>query len=104
MEPSRITNVTETITNIVCNSAVNQNKSNLVNLTDTQWALLKDVDTILKPFMLAQELLEGEKYVTLSLVVSVIEKIRKNLKAELLNTEHSEYVTSVESTVPGFHC
>jgi hypothetical protein len=67
----------------------------LVNLTESQWALLGDIDKILKPFMLAQELLEGEKYVTLSLVVSIIEKIRKNLKEELRNTEHSEYVTSM---------
>ena len=54
-----------------------------------------DIDKILEPFMLAQELLEGEKYVTLSLVVTIIEKIRKNLKTELLKTEHSEYVTNM---------
>jgi len=71
----------------------------LVNLTEPQWALLEDIDKILKPFMLAQELLEGGKYVTLSLVVSIIEKIRRNLKTELLNTEHSEYVTSMLKTL-----
>ncbi len=75
---------------VVGNSMVNRTNRNLANLTDAQWALLEDVDKILKPFMLPQELLEGEKYVTLSLVVSIIEKIRKNLKAELLKTEHSE--------------
>ena len=80
---------------VVCNSMINRANSSLVNLTDVQWELLKDIDKILKPFMLAQELLEGEKYVTLSLVVSIIEKIRKNLKEELRNTEHSEYVTSM---------
>ena len=67
----------------------------MVDLTIEQWALLEDIDKILKPFMLAQELLEGEKYVTLSLVVTIIEKIRKNLKTELLKTEHSEYVTNM---------
>ena len=70
---------------IVCN--LNRTNRSLVDLTNGQWELLEDIDKILKPFMLAQELLEGEKYVMLSLVVSIIEKIRKNLKAELLNTE-----------------
>ena len=80
---------------LVCNLPLNRLNRSLVDLTPKQWALMEDIDKILKPFMLAQELLEGEKYVTLSLVVSIIEKIRKNLKAELLNTEHSEYVTSM---------
>ena len=51
---------------VVCNSMVNRTNRSLVNLIDAQWALLEDVGKIPKPFMLAQELLEGEKYVTLS--------------------------------------
>jgi hypothetical protein len=67
---------------LVCNLPLNRTNRSLVNLTESQWALLGDIDKILKPFMLAQELLEGEKYVTLSLVVTIIEKIRRNLKTE----------------------
>ncbi len=38
---------------VVCNSMINRANSSLVNLTDGQWELLKDVDKILKPLMLA---------------------------------------------------
>ena len=86
---------------VVCHMPTNLTNRSLVNLTDEQWALLKDIVKILKPFMLAQELLEGEKYVTLSLVVTIIEKIRRNLKTELLNTEHSEYVSSMLKVLYG---
>jgi hypothetical protein len=85
--------------NYICQ--LNRTNRSLVDLTVEQWALLEDIDKILKPFMLAQELLEGEKYVTLSLVVTIIEKIRRNLKTELQNTEHSEYVTSTLKVLYG---
>jgi len=74
---------------VVCNSDPD---SVLVNLTEEQWALLKDIVKILEPFMLAQELMEGEKYVTLSLVPTVIERVRSNLREASLRTDHSEYV------------
>ena len=74
---------------VVCNSDPD---SVLVNLTEEQWALLKDIVKILEPFMLAQQLMEGEKYVTLSLVPTVIERVRNNLRVASLRTDHSEYV------------
>ncbi len=47
---------------------------------------------ILEPPMLAQKLLEGETYVTLSLVVSIIEGLRKQLARAASNVDNSAYV------------
>ena len=54
---------------------------NEYNLNPDHWSIVSDVVTLLKPFMLAQNLLEGEKYVTASLVPPIIAKIRSNLVA-----------------------
>jgi hypothetical protein len=48
-------------------------------LSESQWRKVKEVVTLLKPFMHAQKLLEGEKYVTASLVPPIISKIRSSL-------------------------
>ena len=45
--------------------------------------------------MLAQKLLEGEKYVTISLVPSVIEGLRMALKAAVNDPTNNEYVSSM---------
>jgi hypothetical protein len=47
------------------------------NLTDSQWCIVCDLHNLLKPFMIAQKLLEGQIYVTISLVPYIIYKIRK---------------------------
>ena len=49
------------------------------NLTDFQWLIVTDLHILLKPFMIAQRLLEGEAYVTISLVPYMVYKIRKGL-------------------------
>ena len=71
----------------------------LTNLNDAQWKLLGDIVIILEPFMLAQKLLEGETYVTLSLVVSIIEGLRKQLHRAASNVDNSAYVQSMLSVL-----
>jgi hypothetical protein len=49
--------------------ALLENEGDLAcNLTDLQWLIVTDLHTLLKPFIIAQRLLEGEAYVTVSLV------------------------------------
>jgi len=50
-------------------------------LTEAQWTVVKDMSALLKPFMVAQRLLEGEAYVTISLIPYMLYKIRKGLMA-----------------------
>jgi hypothetical protein len=38
------------------------------HLTNSQWLIVYDLHILLKPFMIAQKLMEGEAYVTISLV------------------------------------
>jgi len=38
------------------------------NLTESQWLNVTDLHILLKPFMIAQKLLEGQAYVTICLV------------------------------------
>jgi hypothetical protein len=60
------------------------------NLSAAQWNLLKQIEVTLEPFMLAQQILEGEKYVTLSLVPRIIVVIRKRLIAARDGGEEEE--------------
>jgi hypothetical protein len=46
---------------------------------ETDWKVIMQVHELLKPFKDAQKLLEGEKYVTLSLLPSAIKAIRNAL-------------------------
>lgn len=48
-------------------------------LTDVDWKYIESVCRVLKPFKTAQKTLEGEKYVTASLVVGMIREMRKDL-------------------------
>jgi hypothetical protein len=52
-----------------------------VSLTLTDWANLKNLLKILKPFKDAQKFLEGEKYVTANFVAQAVITIRTKLKA-----------------------
>lgn len=66
------------------------------NLLPEQWDLLKDVVKILGPFRYAQQLFEGEKYVTISLVPTVIFNIRKGLQFAAAQVDtNSKYVQSL---------
>jgi hypothetical protein len=73
------------------------------NLTAAQWHLLKQIEVTLAPFMLAQQILEGEKYVTLSLVPKIIVCIRNGLTKALENEEdevaNSDYMQRMLSTL-----
>jgi hypothetical protein len=50
-----------------------------VSLSEAQWAVVQDLTLLLKPFMVAQRLLEGESYVTISLIPFILYKIRNGL-------------------------
>jgi hypothetical protein len=49
------------------------------NLSDVQWTIVADLQTTLKPIMLVQKLLEGQSYVTISLIPYLIYKVRKKI-------------------------
>jgi hypothetical protein len=65
------------------------------NLTDSQWLIVRDLHLLLKPFMIAQRLLEGETYVTISLVPYMVYKIRKGLQQSIESPTSSEYIRSI---------
>lgn len=49
-------------------------------LSDVDWAIIELLVPLLEPFMVVQRLLEGEKYVTVSLVVPAIQGLRFGLR------------------------
>jgi hypothetical protein len=65
-----------------------------VNLSNDQWTIAANLKVLLQPFMIAQRLLEGETYVTVSLIPYIIYKIRKGLTSAILNEHSSEHVVS----------
>jgi hypothetical protein len=60
------------------------------NLTAVEWSEILQTKTLLEPIMEIQKYLEGEKYVTVSVVPSLIGIIRRGLTAFLTNDSHSE--------------
>lgn len=70
-----------------------------LNLTDSQWAILQDTLTLLEPFMVAQRVLEGEKYVTISLVLVIIMKIREKLVAAIASVNSTDHVKTLATTL-----
>ena len=66
------------------------------NLTDLQWLIVRDLHILLKPFMIAQRLLEGEAYVTISLVPYMLYKIRKELQQAFESPTSSEYIVVLQ--------
>jgi hypothetical protein len=65
------------------------------NLTESQWCILSDLHILLRPFMIAQKLMEGEAYVTISLIPYMIYKIRKGLQSAIKKLTASHYVRSI---------
>jgi hypothetical protein len=59
--------------------AVDNQLLDYILLTETDWKILRQVHQLLKPFKNAQKLLEGDKYVTLSLLPIAIKSIRTDL-------------------------
>jgi hypothetical protein len=49
------------------------------NLSIQQWAIITNLKFLLQPFMIVQKLLEGQTYVTVSLIPYMVYKIRKGL-------------------------
>lgn len=62
------------------------------NLTDQQWLVITNLRFLLQPFMIAQRLLEGQSYVTVSLIPYMIYKIRKGLLNAIGNNQASHHV------------
>jgi hypothetical protein len=50
------------------------------HLSITDWLVIQSATVLLEPFMMVQELLEGERYVTISLVIPLIFALREKLK------------------------
>jgi hypothetical protein len=69
------------------------------NLSDQQWKDIEQFLIILKPFMLAQRLLEGEKYVTISLVPTIIFHIRQQLIAASVNEDFSQHIRFITKSL-----
>ncbi len=65
------------------------------NLSADQWQIVADLQATLKPFMLAQKLLEGEAYATSSLIPYLIYKVRKNLETLRDSPASSAHVLSI---------
>lgn len=65
------------------------------NLSADQWQIVADLQATLKPFMLAQKLLEGEAYATISLIPYLIYKVRKNLETLRDSPASSAHVLSI---------
>ena len=57
-----------------------KSKNKVEPLEEDEWKALTDLATLLKPFKVAMEQLEGNKYVTASLVPAVIFQVHHNLE------------------------
>ncbi len=76
--------------------AILEEKGDLtINLTEVQWNIVADLKALLKPFMIAQRLLEGQAYVTISLVPFMIYKIRKDLTFAVQDQNATRHVIAV---------
>ena len=62
------------------------------NLTDQQWMIVKDTTALLERFMCAQRLLEGECYVTISMIAFILWKIRSGLHRTIKSPQSFEHV------------
>jgi hypothetical protein len=62
------------------------------NLNALQWQIVKDTTTLLEPFMCAQQLLESESYVTISMIAFIVWKIRTGLVAAIISETSSQNV------------
>jgi threonine dehydratase len=62
------------------------------NVNAMQWQIVKDTTTLLEPFMTAQQLLEGESYVTISMIAFMVWKIQKDLVIAITSETSSQHV------------
>lgn len=59
-------------------------------LTDPQWGIISEMAQLLEPFMIIQQMMEGEKYVTISLVPYLVWKVRQHLLQNLEDREEPD--------------
>jgi hypothetical protein len=74
------------------------------NLTEVQWMIIKDTTVLLQPFMFAQRLLEGETYVTVSMIAYIIWKVRKGLVAAIESPNSSLHVMELATQICFWTC
>lgn len=65
------------------------------NLTADQWNIVAQISKLLEPFMEAQKVLEGEKYVTISMVPTIIMALRAGLISIIDNQNNAEHIRTV---------
>ena len=65
------------------------------NLTESPWCIVSDLHIFLRPFMIAQKLMEEEAYVTISLITYMIYKTRKGLQQAITSPTASHYVRNI---------
>jgi hypothetical protein len=66
------------------------------HMSPTDWLIIQSATVLLEPFMIVQQLLEGEKYVTNSLVIPLVYDLRNKLQT-VVNT-YTTICASAEST------
>ena len=77
----------------------NEGEVDFTNLSNSQWIIVEDLASLLKPFMILQKTLEGHAYVTISLVPYMIYKMRKGLVDAIDSEDSSEYVKTISSNM-----
>lgn len=65
------------------------------NLSPSQWIIISDTCTLLKPFMFAQKILEGETYVTISIIPYILYRIRTLLQQAREAPDNSLHVQNL---------
>jgi hypothetical protein len=65
------------------------------NLSEDQWKITTDLKSLLQPFLIAQRLLEGQSYVTISLVPFMVYKVRKDLTMAVQDQHASWHVVDI---------
>jgi len=69
-----------------------------------QWDIIEQLTTILQPFMIAQQMLECEKYVSISIIPFLIAEIRRSLEVVVNeNQVHASCVTVAKQMLKDFN-
>jgi hypothetical protein len=68
-----------------------------LSLSEAQWTVVTDLTVLLRPFMIAQRLLEGQSYVTVSLIPYMLYKIRSGLMSANTDPTSSLHVQRISS-------
>ena len=71
------------------------NNPQIPHLTDDQWKLVEAQVKVLEPFMVIQKVLEGQKYVTVSLIPFLLHKVRVHLDTSIDNPNMLPAITGL---------